>query len=81
VGLGLAKLVEGVERFHGTLWLASGASMLGIHPNKDHVYEELRIPWQGVAIACRFESARITEHLAARPRDEFEDILKSSIRS
>lgn len=81
LGLGLAKLVEGVERFNGTLWLASGASMLGIHPEKGHVYEELRIPWQGVAIACRFESARVAEHLAARPRDEFEDILKSLIRS
>ena len=81
LGLGLAKLLEGVERFNGSLWLASGASMLVIQPNKAHVYEELRIPWQGVAIACRFESARVDEHLAARPKDEFEDILKTLIRS
>ena len=80
LGLGLAKLVNGVEQFNGSLWLASGTSMLVIRPNQGHLYEELRTPWQGVAIACRFESAQVAEHLAVRPADEFEDILKSLIR-
>lgn len=76
LGLGLAKLVDNVERFEGWLWLASGGSMLVIRPGRGRVIEDIRVPWQGVALACRFDSARVADRAAAEPADEFEDILK-----
>lgn len=76
LGLGLAKLVENVERFEGWLWLASGGSMLVIRPGRERVIEDIRVPWQGVALACRFDSARVADRAAAEPADEFADILK-----
>lgn len=76
LGLGLAKLVENVVRFEGWLWLASGNSMLVIQPGRERVIEDIRVPWQGVALACRFDSARVADRAAAEPADEFEDILK-----
>lgn len=47
---------------------------------RKHVYEELRIPWQRVAFACRFESVKVAEHMVAVLTDEFEDIHKSLTR-
>jgi hypothetical protein len=75
MGLGLAKLVEGVERFKGVLWLASGQSMLNIRPDGSRHHVTLGIPWQGVALACRFDSARISNALSGPPADELESIL------
>lgn len=81
LGLGLAKLVEAVERFNGWLWLASGESMLVIGPGSERRYEDTRTPWPGVAIACRFDSAQVAERAAMKPADEFEGILKSLMRA
>ena len=71
----LAKLLENVERFEGWLWLASGASMLVIRPGRGRVMEHIRVPWPGVALACRFDSVRVAGRSTAEPADEFEDIL------
>ncbi len=80
MGLGLAKLVEGVERFCGRLWLVSGDSMLCIQPNGSRSYETAPIPWQGVALACRFDSARVAGPQQAPTADEFETILGELLR-
>lgn len=77
LGLGLAKLIEAVERFNGWLWLASGSSMLIIGPTHRHVYENTKISWPGVAIACRFDSTQVAARSAKRSVDEFENILGS----
>lgn len=80
LGLGLAKLVENVERFEGWLWLASGTSILVIRPGRDRVIQDIRVPWPGVALACRFDSTHVAGRTAAEPADEFEDILSQLLR-
>jgi len=80
LGLGLAKLVEDLERFDGWLWLASGSSMLVISPGQKRVFKEVSVPWEGVAIACRFDSNRVASREAPEPPDEFADILGTLLR-
>jgi hypothetical protein len=59
MGLGLAKLVDLVQRYHGELWLASGTDMLIIESDGSKHYEKIKFPWNGVAIACRFCTKRM----------------------
>lgn len=80
MGLGLAKLITAVEQFHGWCWLASGEAMLCISPDGQRIYTNLPIPWQGVALACRFDSKRVTCTPAQHTEDEFEDILAQLIK-
>jgi hypothetical protein len=80
MGLGLAKLVEGVERFRGWLWIASGDTMLCIRPNGVRSYERSLIPWEGVALACRFDTHYVARSEAASTADEFESILDELLR-
>ncbi|MBU1482039.1 MAG: hypothetical protein KKH12_10235 [Gammaproteobacteria bacterium] len=80
MGLGLAKLITAVEQFHGWCWLASGNTMLCISPNGQRTYENLPIPWQGVALACRFDSKRIAATQPKHTTDEFEDILSQLMK-
>lgn len=77
MGLGLSKLMECVERFNGRLWLVSGDAMLIMHPGWQRRYEITRTPWQGVALACRFDSAQVLAAARAGPADEFEDMLEA----
>lgn len=79
MGLGLAKLITAVEQFHGWCWLASGNAMLCISPDGHRSYTNLPIPWQGVALACRFDSNRVAG-AAPHTGDEFEDILAQLMR-
>jgi hypothetical protein len=58
MGLGLAKLVRLVREFRGFLWLA---------PGSEPAYIDIKYPWQGVAMACRFRSSDI-----ANMRRDFE---------
>ncbi len=81
MGLGLAKLIDAVEQFHGCCWLASGDTLLFISPDGNHAYSILPIEWQGVVIACRFDSSRITGTRAEYAEDEFETILGELFRS
>ncbi|MDZ4202930.1 MAG: hypothetical protein U1C96_12385 [Gallionella sp.] len=80
MGLGLAKLITAVEQFHGWCWLASGNAMLCIDPSGQRTYVTLPIPWQGVALACRFDSTRVAGAAAQYTEDEFEDILAQLIK-
>jgi len=80
MGLGLAKLVTAVEQFHGWCWLASGNAMLYISPDGQRSYINLPIPWQGVALSCRFDSNRVTGTTPLYTGDEFEDILAQLMR-
>ncbi len=80
MGLGLAKLITAVEQFHGWCWLASGSAMLYISPDGHRTYTNLPIPWQGVALACRFDSERAAAAPSQYPEDEFEDILAQLIK-
>jgi len=80
MGLGLAKLISAVERFHGWCWLASGSAMLYISPDGQRTYETTHIPWQGVAIACRFDSNRVAGIQPQYAQDEFETILGTLFR-
>lgn len=80
MGLGLAKLITAVEQFHGWCWLASGNAMLYISPDGQRTYTNLPIPWQGVALACRFDSRRVAGTAQLYTGDEFEDILAQLIK-
>jgi hypothetical protein len=80
MGLGLAKLITAVEQFHGWCWLASGKTMLCISPDGQRTYVSLPIPWQGVALACRFDSNRVAGTPSQHIEDEFEDILAQLIK-
>lgn len=71
MGLGLAKLADAVGRFQGWLWLATGGAMLVVRPGQERVYEKIRTEWQGVAIACRFDSERVRQALRDAAADEF----------
>lgn len=75
MGLGLAKLIDAVRNFNGMCWVASGNAMLFISPDGKFTYSTLPIQWQGVAIACRFDSSRITVKNGQYAEDEFETIL------
>ena len=80
MGLGLAKLITAVEKFHGWCWLASGNAMLYISPDGQRTYTNLPIPWQGVALACRFDPSRVAGTALQYTEDEFEDILAQLMR-
>ena len=76
MGLGLAKLVDDVERFGGQLWLASGDAMLVIREDGSRSYVTNSVFWHGVALACRFDTDRVTIQDAAPPaEDELTRIL------
>ena len=60
MGLGLFKLTRLVKEFRGRLWLASGNAVLCLAPDSENTYSELKFPWQGVALACRFKASEIT---------------------
>jgi len=59
LGLGLAKLIDLVSTYQGRLWLASGNAMLGLSPDWGPEYVALQSPWEGVALACRFDLERL----------------------
>jgi hypothetical protein len=80
MGLGLAKLITAVEQFNGWCWLASGNAMLCITPDGQRSYRDISIPWQGVALACRFDSSRVAGTTLQYTGDEFEDILGQLMR-
>jgi hypothetical protein len=80
MGLGLAKLITAVEQFHGWCWLASGYAMLCISPDGQRTYMDLPVEWKGVALACRFDSKRVTGTTVQDTQDEFEDILAKLMR-
>ncbi|MFM8331584.1 MAG: hypothetical protein ACKN9T_07835 [Candidatus Methylumidiphilus sp.] len=57
-GLGLAKLVSLVENYKGQLWLASGEAVFAMDPEYK-TFSSPAFPWQGVCIACRFDTSMV----------------------
>ncbi|OCH26236.1 hypothetical protein A6E13_20015 [Aliivibrio fischeri] len=62
-GLGLAHLVELVEKFQGKLTIASGLAILNINENGEREIKTLDSPWKGVAIACRFKLSLLCKEI------------------
>lgn len=78
MGLGLYKLVRLVREFRGYLWLATGGSVFRLAPGKEPTYSEIRYPWQGVAVSCRFRSSdlnKVREEIATGDKD-VEEIMR-----
>lgn len=81
LGLGLYKLMELVRRYNGSLWLASGNSLLEVRSNGQESYLELPMPWQGVAIGCRFHTDALRSNVQPSPEvDELERVLNELMR-
>ncbi len=57
-GLGLAKLIDLVNTYHGELDVASGDTILHVRNNKNF-YELLPSSWKGVAISCRLRVSEL----------------------
>jgi hypothetical protein len=70
MGLGLAKLVALVDRYKGSLWLASGAGMLRTLDGADRKIVDAASFCQGVAIAARFDTGVIRAQLADEPAED-----------
>lgn len=70
MGLGLAKLVSLVDRYKGSLWLASGDSVLCSTPVAGQSINDAPSFCQGVAIAARFDTRVIREQLAAEQTED-----------
>lgn len=81
LGLGLAKLVELVEKFKGELWLASGDAMMTIDRNGLRKYQSLPFQWAGVILSCRFSVSRVEAIASAdvAAGDELDALLDSLI--
>jgi hypothetical protein len=79
LGLGLWKLVQLVTTWAGQLWLASGTHRLYVPPNGQQAYYANKVDWQGVALACRFDTGLIRQRLP-RPVDEVTRELAEFLR-
>lgn len=80
-GLGLAQLMELIEAYDGTLWIATGTSALVSSPqarqqNPFGLFVE--VPnWQGTAIACRLNISELDKIIEEEPfREDIQDILQ-----
>ena len=71
-GLGLAHLMKLVNTYKGQLLLATGDVCLEAD-GEDLSYSPLRVPWQGVAISCRF---KISDLSVDNDNDNDEDDLQ-----
>ena len=61
-GLGLAKLIELIDCYRGQLWLASGEKTLVINNNGNRSFRKNVQKWQGVALACRFDTEQVKNY-------------------
>lgn len=68
-GLGLAKLVDLVTAYRGKLWLCSGNSML-VKGDGSKPYTAPRFSWQGVTLACRFDTSVIRHNQDVEEDDD-----------
>jgi hypothetical protein len=78
LGLGLAKLIACVRKYQGKLWLVSGAHHLSLGPSGTETYITNTRPWQGVAMACRFETLRLRS-IAVAPSDPTVSMIETVI--
>lgn len=70
-----------VRRYKGSLWLASGNSLLEIRSDGSETFHVLPIFWQGVAITCRFSTDALRSKKELSPEvDELERLLSDLMR-
>ncbi|MEZ9133072.1 hypothetical protein AB4308_09470, partial [Vibrio breoganii] len=69
-GLGLAHLVELIEKCHGSLVIASGEAMLTIGEDGQRTECNLYNPWKGVAISCKFKLSLLLKEIENTDDDE-----------
>lgn len=62
MGLGLAKLIALVNNYKGQLWLVSGEKTLIIDENGNRSFKNNSQKWQGVALACRFDTEKVKNY-------------------
>lgn len=83
LGLGLAKLVDLVLKFKGTLWLASSNAILTIDGKGGTKYQHFPFQWQGVLLSCRFDVATVEQvvasHVGNAAPDEIDALISSLI--
>lgn len=79
LGLGLAKLVELVETFHGQLWLGSGDCYLTIDSVGLREWHQPVLGWDGVLLACQFETAVVARAArdASKEMDDLDRLLSA----
>lgn len=75
MGIGLAKLIALVNNYKGQLWLSSGQKTLFIDNNGTRSYRNSLQPWQGVALACRFD----TKNAMSYTKSSDDDITSSLV--
>ncbi len=73
-GLGLAKLISLIEAYKGKLWLVTGNTILAMEPERS-VFKHLKLPWNGVGIACRFDSYLVKQSQKTEEIDEVTSTL------
>lgn len=78
-GLGLAKLIELIQKYQGKLLIISGDSRLSIEPNSPNIsYSPSIYCWDGVIIVCEFQLDKLTTYtnqLSTEP--ELSEILSA----
>lgn len=74
-GLGLYQLVELVSEFNGELNILSGDHYLHVRHGVSE-YRPVDIPWQGVAISCRFRESHLNIELKDVSDDELTQIMR-----
>lgn len=65
MGLGLAKLLQLVHNYKGKLWLTSGEQSLIVKQNGKSEYYKNKQKWQGVVLACRFDTEKAKEYVSS----------------
>lgn len=80
MGLGLAKLTQLVTTYQGDLWLSSGEKTLFISSDGTKSFTNNAQRWQGVALACRFDTTKASNNNNKHNEDEAVDSLLELIR-
>lgn len=74
-GLGLAKLMSLVEGYHGELWIATGNAIFTLTADGIRGLQAPNFPWEGVSIACRFDTSAIRLSQKTEEADSATDML------
>jgi hypothetical protein len=77
-GLGLARLIELVKTYSGSLYLCSGDKALEIDYDGSHSFETIP-PWSGVALSCTFRKSELCKPVVA-VQDPAIDTLMDQLR-
>jgi hypothetical protein len=76
MGLGLAKLMELIDNYQGQLWLASGNKTLIVDGNGCRNFNKNKQNWQGVALACRFDTEKAKRYRSGNDDEVINSIIE-----